>query len=320
MDTLVERAHLSLSTDEIDLAHIVNELSAQRNVWRARHPSLTSQGARKLPSKAAIERIIANLKAALFPGRLGQFSGDHSGENFYVGHLLNEALVALLEQLEIEQSYFAQFSSASVYDELIPAKTVLKLFAEQLPSVRALIDADVEAAYRGDPAAHYVDEILVSYPGIIAITHHRLAHILYQSGSRIIARIISEIAHSLTGIDIHPGATIGSEFFIDHGTGVVIGETAIIGDRVRLYQAVTLGSRSFPSDDKGNLRKDLPRHPILEDDVVVYAGATILGRVTVGKNSVIGGNVWLLKSVPPNSKIYQAQTRFGDEIQFGEGI
>jgi serine O-acetyltransferase len=178
-----------------------------------------------------------------------------------------------------------------------------------LPSIRTLLDSDVEAAYLGDPAAQSVDEVLICYPGIVAIIHYRLAHSLHQLGSRLVARIISEIAHARTGIDIHPGAIIGSSFFIDHGTGVVIGETCVIGDRVRLYQAVTLGARSFPTDENGLLTKGLARHPIIEDDVVIYAGATILGRVTIGRGARIGGNVWLTEDVLPDSVVNQASIR-----------
>ncbi|MFZ3088603.1 MAG: serine O-acetyltransferase EpsC, partial [Methylotenera sp.] len=160
-----------------------------------------------------------------------------------------------------------------------------------------------------DPAARSLDEVLVCYPGISAIVHYRLAHELHKLGLPLIARIISELAHSATGIDIHPGAAIGEGFFIDHGTGVVIGETAIIGHHVRLYQAVTLGAKRFPTDEQGHLIKGSARHPILEDHVVIYAGATILGRITIGESSVIGGNVWLTRSVPPNSHITQAKTQ-----------
>jgi serine O-acetyltransferase len=185
----------------------------------------------------------------------------------------------------------------------------VKAFASQLPAIRALLDEDVEAAYLGDPAARTVDEVLLCYPGIIAVIHHRLAHVLYRLGVPMIARIIAEVAHSATGIDIHPGASIGSGFFIDHGTGVVIGETAVIGNRVRLYQAVTLGAKRFEQDVNGALRKGTPRHPIVEDDVVIYAGATILGRITIGKGSTIGGNVWLTRSVSPGSHISQANSQ-----------
>src|SRR5690606_2140091 len=175
------------------------------------------------------------------------------------------------------------------------------------------------AAYEGDPAAHSVDEVLVGYPGIMAITYYRLAHELHLLGVPLIARMISEIAHSSTGIEIHPGARIGGSFFIDHGTGVVIGETAIIGRNVRLYQAVTLGAKRFPVDEHGALVKGIPRHPIVEDDVVIYAGATILGRITIGRGSTIGGNVWLTRSVPPGSHITQAQIR-NETFEGGAGI
>jgi len=151
--------------------------------------------------------------------------------------------------------------------------------------LRRLLDTDVTAAYQGDPAAQSVDEVLLCYPGVIAMIHHRIAHALYALDVPLVARIIAEVAHSDTGIDIHPGAQIGASFFIDHGTGVVIGETAVIGERVRLYQHVTLGAKSFPASENGELKKGLPRHPVIEDDVVVYAGATILGRVTVGRGS-----------------------------------
>ena len=181
-------------------------------------------------------------------------------------------------------------------------------FGAALPQVRRELDLDVTAAYQGDPAAHSVDEVLLCYPGVAAMIHHRLASVLYKLGVPMLARIVAEIAHADTGIDIHPGATIGKSFFIDHGTGVVIGETAIIGDRVRLYQMVTLGAKRFPPGENGELKKGLPRHPIIEDDVVIYAGATILGRVTIGRGSTIGGNVWLTRSVPAESNVTQASS------------
>ena len=188
-------------------------------------------------------------------------------------------------------------------------------FALALPSLRSLLDTDVLAAYHGDPAARSVDEVLLCYPGILAVIHHRLAHHLYRAGLPLLARISAEIAHSATGIDIHPGAQIGPSFFIDHGTGVVIGETAIIGERVRIYQAVTLGAKRFPADEDGQLQKGHPRHPIVEDDVVIYAGATILGRITIGKGSTIGGNVWLTRSVPAGANITQANLQHDDGAQ-----
>jgi serine O-acetyltransferase len=188
-----------------------------------------------------------------------------------------------------------------------------------MPRVRTLLDSDIKAAFEGDPAARSVDEVLVCYPGILAITHHRLAHELYRLGVPLVARIVAEIAHSATGVDIHPGARIGGSFFIDHGTGVVIGETAVIGEHVRLYQAVTLGAKRFQVGEDGTLVKGNARHPIVEDDVVIYAGATILGRITIGRGSTIGGNVWLTHSVPPGSNVTQAQAR-SESFIGGAGI
>jgi len=192
-------------------------------------------------------------------------------------------------------------------------------FAAVLPTIRGLLVNDLRAAYVGDPAAQGFPEIILGYPGMTAILHYRLAHALHERGAPLLARLISEIAHSKTGIDIHPGAEIGGSFFIDHGTGVVIGATAIIGERVRLYQAVTLGAKRFPVGENGALVKGNARHPIIEDDVVIYAGATILGRVTIGRGSTIGGNVWITRDVPPNSSVSQALAR-GDAFDEGGGI
>ena len=168
-----------------------------------------------------------------------------------------------------------------------------------------MLATDVQAAYAGDPAATSPAETILCYPGVLALAYQRVAHELYTLGVPVLPRILTERAHSLTGIDIHPGARIGERFFIDHGTGVVIGETSVIGNGVRLYQGVTLGARSFPLDEHGHPVKGIPRHPIVEDGVIIYAGATVLGRITVGAGSVIGGNVWLTRSVPPDSRISQ---------------
>jgi serine O-acetyltransferase len=199
------------------------------------------------------------------------------------------------------------------------ATQIARDFAEQLPAVRRLLESDVIAAYEGDPAARSLDETLLAYPGVSAITYHRLAHALAKLDVPLIPRMIAELSHGATGIDIHPGAQIGASFFIDHGTGVVIGETSVIGERVRLYQGVTLGAKSFPSDDHGRPHKGLPRHPVVEDDVVIYAGATILGRITIGRGSTIGGNVWLTRSVPARSVITQAQAS-RERFEDGAGI
>lgn len=288
------------------IQEIVAELHAARARWRAAQQRSQEFAVREFPSRDALKEIADALRGALFPMRLGPPDLHREGENFYVGHMLDHALHALFQQVRLELACNQRGQNPERADIDTHAAEIVQAFARQLPRLRCLLDSDVEAAYQGDPAARSVDEVLLCYPGILAVIHHRLAHTLHVLGVPLIARILSEIAHSATGIDIHPGAQIGEGFFIDHGTGVVIGETAIIGQRVRLYQAVTLGARRFTQDEGGALEKGLPRHPILEDEVVVYAGATILGRVTIGRGSSIGGNVWLTRSVPPGSQVSQA--------------
>ena len=261
----------------------------------------------RLPSRKVLAGIIEGLRTALFPNRLGPSDLAVEGVDHYVGHILNSTLRALLIQIQHEL-HFNSGTEELDQETYAQATEITQTFAKRLPVIRRLLDDDVLAAYEGDPAARGIDEVLVCYPGVAAITWHRLAHELYQLGTPLIARMISEIAHSQTGIEIHPGAQIGGSFFIDHGTGVVIGETTVIGNNVRLYQAVTLGAKSFQVDEHGSLVKGIDRHPIVEDDVVIYARATILGRITIGKGSTIGGNVWLTRSVPPGSRITQART------------
>jgi serine O-acetyltransferase len=260
----------------------------------------------KLPSRKTLTYIIENLAAVMFPNRLGLPELTDEGIDYFVGHTLDSSLKELNKQVRLELQFEDEQKGNLINDTESRAITITRAFAARLPEVRALIDSDIQAAYEGDPAALSIDEVLVCYPGIVAIIHHRIAHVLYQLGTRLIARIVAEIAHSATGIDIHPGAQIAGSFFIDHGTGVVIGETAVIGQRVRLYQAVTLGAKRFAKDQNGHLVKGNDRHPIVEDDVVIYSGATILGRITIGHSSTIGGNVWLTHNVPPNSHITQA--------------
>jgi serine O-acetyltransferase len=268
----------------------------------------------KLPSRKVLQAIIEGLGAALFPNRLGLPDLKEEGIDYFVGHTLDVVLRDLVTQVKLELNFAADTLSQqenSNSKEVAVTKTpadIVREFVKQLPAIRLLLDTDIKAAFEGDPAARSVDEVLVCYPGILAIIHYRLAHVLHGLGLPLIARMISEIAHSATGIDIHPGAQIDESFFIDHGTGVVIGETTIIGKHVRIYQAVTLGAKRFPTDEDGNLLKGHARHPIVEDDVVIYAGATVLGRITIGQGSAIGGNVWLTRSVPANSNITQAQT------------
>ncbi len=285
---------------------IVAELRAARERWRAAQQRSLEFAIREFPSREALKEIAEALCGVLFPMRLGPPDLHQEGEDFYVGHTLDTALNALFQQVRLELGYNRRLQCQEREDVEAHAAEIVQSFARQLPKIRALLDSDVEAAYQGDPAARSVDEVLLCYPGVLAVIHYRLAHTLYVLGVPLIARILSEIAHSETGIDIHPGARIDEGFFIDHGTGVVIGETTIIGKRVRLYQAVTLGAKRFTQDESGALEKGAPRHPILEDEVVVYAGATILGRITIGQGSSIGGNVWLTKSVPAGSHVLQA--------------
>lgn len=292
------------------LERVVGELREIRRNWRESCARNHECGGRELPASGPVREIVDGLRGALFPMRLGPADLRQESEDFYVAHTLDSALHALHQQVLLELNYTARLSDKETGQDIATRSVdIVRTFAASLPGVRSVLDTDVRAAYNGDPAAHSVDEILLCYPGAQAVIHHRIAHPLYRLGVPMIARIIAELAHSDTGIDIHPGASIGSGFFVDHGTGVVIGETAIIGERVRLYQAVTLGAKRFNIDEDGVLEKGQPRHPILEDDVVVYAGATILGRITIGRGSSIGGNVWLTRPVPPGSVITQANSQ-----------
>ena len=276
-------------------------------------------GRHVLPSRAALEGIVAKLRAALFPAHFGPRDLAEGRMRSYVGERLNAVLPELQEQVRRGLLFAGTEGQADASGLERRAADVTRELAFRLPALRTLLGRDARAAYEGDPAATSPDEAVFCYPGITAITHHRIAHELYKLGVPLIARIIAEVAHGATGIDIHPGAQIGGSFFIDHGTGVVIGETSIIGERVRLYQGVTLGAKSFPTDEKGRPIKGRPRHPIVEDDVTIYAGATILGRITIGRGSSIGGNVWLTRAVPPGSCISQAQVR-DDLFDGGSGI
>ena len=277
----------------------ISELREVRFESRARRqPPIT-----RFPSPDALASVLRDVSAALYPRRLGGFRDDPEQEDGFVETRLTSGLGRLRQEVDAEIAYW-QLENAAPFDD-DHALTIVRHFATTLAEIRTLIDSDLEAAFIGDPAARSIDEILVSYPGAIATLHHRIAHELHKLGATIVARSISELANARTGIDIHPGATIGSSFFIDHGTGVVIGETAIIGKNVRLYQHVTLGARSPLCDRTVSPRDYYARHPIVEDDVVIYAGATILGRVTIGRGSTIGGNVWLLDDVPAQSVIVQ---------------
>jgi serine O-acetyltransferase len=308
LDTAAEIAAepVRLPGRRLDLDQVVAGLRTARERWRDQQQRPREAGGRELPSRHALADIVEGLRGALFPMRLGPPELRQESEDYYVGHTLDSVITALRAQVRLELRHGARTSGMPTLDADARAQAVVHEFALALPRIRTLLDSDVLAAFHGDPAAHSVDEVLLCYPGIRATISHRIAHQLYRQGLPLVARVLAELAHGETGIDIHPGARIGPGFFIDHGTGVVIGETAAIGSNVRLYQAVTLGAKRFATDGDGHLQKGGARHPVLEDDVVIYAGATILGRVTIGRGSTIGGNVWLTRSVPPGSQITQA--------------
>ncbi len=306
----MHRQDTSMTNWKVD--QIVAQLRASRDVTH----NIRQQGRiHPLPSRKTLLGIVESLCATVFPRHYGPVDLNEANTDQFVGHTLTQTLPLLQEQIRRGLLFG---SKEDLLDERAlrdRAENLTSEFTGQLPIIRGTLVTDLQAAYRGDPAATSLSEILLCYPGMAAIIYYRLAHALHRLGVPLIARLISDIAHSSTGIDIHPAAEIGSHFFIDHGTGVVIGETSIIGTHVRLYQAVTLGAKSFPEDERGVLIKGKPRHPIVEDDVVIYAGATILGRVTIGQGSVIGGNVWLTQSVPPHSHVVQAQMRTSAVIQ-----
>lgn len=301
----------------LPLQKIIAELKLSRR--RARSASGRSSYARDLPNPEVAAEVLKDIFAALFPRHGGGQDGTDEGIDYFVGHTLNRALRNLrgLLSQELRFSYAHEQRDQGAID--LAVASILRDFSEGLPDVRESVLLDAQAAFDGDPSAQSLEEILLSYPGIRAVYHHRIAHRLFKLGAPVLSRIISEISHSMTGIDIHPGAQIGPRFFIDHGTGVVVGETTVIGARVRVYQAVTLGAKRFSVDESGSLVKGTPRHPIVEDDVVIYAGATILGRITIGRGSIIGGNVWLTRSVPAGSHILQAQPT-ADAFESGSGI
>ena len=269
-----------------------------------------------LPAKREVIAIVRGLQEVIYPG----YFGEQALYREYLHAHLGDQLYALSRRLEAEVAKALGSTCRTPAGEPVKpsgasAAEIVAGFLERLPEVMELIAADVTAAYEGDPAATCIEEVILAYPGVKAVFTYRIAHLLHALGVPLVPRIMTEFAHNETGVDIHPGAAIGREFFIDHGTGVVIGETTVIGDRVKLYQGVTLGALSFPRDGEGGVVRGTKRHPNLEDDVVVYAGATILGGDTVvGRGSVIGGNVWLTASVPPHSRVTLSRGQLAYEI------
>jgi serine O-acetyltransferase len=262
-----------------------------------------------LPSRDAVAAIVRDLLAVLFPGYFGALSVvSREALSFHVETTLQRAAHGLGDQMRRAFCFGCDTRDPARCPECDErADGLTDAFLARLPEVRRVLSTDVTAAYEGDPAATSPAETILCYPGVYALACQRLAHELYLLRVPLLPRLITEHAHSETGVDIHPGAQIGERFFIDHGTGVVIGETTVIGNGVRLYQGVTLGALNFPLDAEGHPVKGIPRHPIVEDDVVIYGGATVLGRITIGRGSVIGGNVWLTESVPPGSRVSQGR-------------
>lgn len=263
-----------------------------------------------LHGKNTIYEILHNFQVALFPGMYGGRPVNDMRINAEASNSLRTAAMDLGDIIEKVLIYNRDSEGTSICDKQCREKAdeVVMTLINKLPTIRKVIQTDIQAAYNGDPAAISTEEILLSYPSITAVCIHRIAHELYNLDIKVIPRIMSEYAHQLTGIDIHPGASIGESFFIDHGTGVVIGETCTIGNNVKIYQGVTLGALSFPLDENGNPIKGVKRHPDIEDNVIIYAGATILGGETkIGHDSVLGSNIWLTHSIPPYSRVYNAQ-------------
>ncbi len=261
-----------------------------------------------MPSIERLHEFIQRLQAILFPGFFGTSQVRLDSLRYHLAANLDSVYHILAEQIRSGACFAcAGEDNACKFCQKGSLEAAMA-FMQKVPEIRRVLASDAKAAYEGDPAATSAGETIFCYPSLLAMTHHRIAHELYKLGVPVIPRIISEMAHSRTGIDIHPGATIGEDFFIDHGTGVVIGETSIIGRHCRLYQGVTLGALSFPKDSDGTLVKGIARHPVLEDDVTVYAGATILGRVTIGKGAIIGGNVWVTQDVLAGARIVQEQS------------
>ena len=285
------------------LAQTVTELSEDSSLKGLFHEH---QDGDPLPSRKVLHEIIELCRAILFPGFYGKSTVNHHTITYHIGVNIERLYNLLTEQIHAGLCFDAKETGDCACDtKREKAIDLAGQFISRLPALREVLATDVEAAYNGDPAAESYGEIISCYPIIKALSNYRIAHELLLLGVPLIPRIITEMAHSETGIDIHPAARIGHHFTIDHGTGVVIGATCIIGNHVKLYQGVTLGAKSFPLDDDGHPIKGIPRHPILEDDVIVYSNATILGRITVGRGATVGGNIWVTEDVPAGARLVQ---------------
>lgn len=289
-----------------DYTHILTEavdaLSDARSYKGLMHAHREGE---PLPSDEVLQRIVNLARAILFPGYYGYPIVNSHTVNYHIGVNVEELFELLAQQIEAGMAFAHEGGCPVGTNAREQATRMAAEFVSRLPEMRRTLATDVEAAYNGDPAATNYGEVICCYPAIRAITNYRMAHELLTLGVPLIPRVITEMAHRETGIDIHPGASIGHHFTIDHGTGVVIGETCIIGNHVKLYQGVTLGAKSFPLDKAGNPIKGIPRHPILEDEVIVYSNATILGRITIGRGATVGGNIWVTEDVAAGERIVQ---------------
>lgn len=285
------------------LAQTVTELSEGSSLKGLFHEHKDGD---PIPSGKVLHEIIELCRAILFPGFYGKSTVNPHTITYHIGVNIERLFCLLSEQIQAGLCFSTDGEEPASYSaDKEKACHLAASFISRLPRLRSILATDVEAAYNGDPAAETYGEIISCYPIIKALSNYRIAHELLELGVPLIPRIITEMAHSETGIDIHPGARIGHHFTIDHGTGVVIGATCIIGNHVKLYQGVTLGAKSFPLDEQGNPIKGIPRHPILEDNVIVYANSTILGRITIGRGATIGGNIWVTEDVPAGARLVQ---------------
>jgi serine O-acetyltransferase len=262
---------------------------------------------KNLPQRDEILYCLDLIKEVLFPGYTGRYKITRENVSYVIGGLICEIRERLYRQVQLAMMYeCSQKHNVECRKCIEDSRIITDKLIESLPQMREMLKTDIQAAYDGDPAAYSFEEIVVSYPGLIAISTHRIAHELYNNNVPMIPRIMSENAHQITGIDIHPGAKIGKHFFIDHGTGVVIGETAVIGNNVKIYQGVTLGAISFPKDERGNIIKGQKRHPTISDNVTIYAEATILGDIVVGEGVVVAGNTWVKEAVEAGQTVMYA--------------
>ena len=290
------------------LTQAVDELSESESYKGLFHQHKDGE---PLPSAKVLYEIIELSRAILFPGYYGNSTINSRTINYHIGVNIEKLFDLLTEQILAGLCFSTAEGDCNVCSESRreEAARLAANFISKLPAMRRILATDVEAAYNGDPAAKSYGEVIFCYPAIKAISNYRIAHELLELGVPLIPRMITEMAHSETGIDIHPGAKIGSHFTIGHGTGVVIGATSIIGNNVKLYQGVTLGAKSFPLDADGKPIKGIPRHPILEDNVIVYSNATILGRITIGSDATVGGNIWVTENIPAGAKIVQTKAK-----------